>query len=145
MTFGQLMDIVQVLIPTGLIGYIWQWIRTRENRKVLAAKEKNDIYKVMYDNISDTLIELQNENKRLYRAVRQLNQTIQKATGCPHYATCPLRDELQKSEGIDPNPKVRQHTKHKKIRNDPDAHTVQHRPSDNTGASIDNASPGSGI
>lgn len=94
-------QILQWLIPTGGILTLFGWIRQRDTRKERVAKEKNDIYKEMYDNISGTLIELQNENKRLYRAVRQLNQTIQKATACPHFADCPLRDELQEQQNND--------------------------------------------
>ena len=54
------------------------WLRHRENNKVLAAKERNDAYKEMYDNLSGTLIDLQNENIKLYKAVRELNRTIQR-------------------------------------------------------------------
>lgn len=115
------MQILQWLIPTGGILTLFGWIRQRDTRKERVAKEKNDIYKEMYDNISGTLLELQNENKRLYKAVRQLNQTIQKATACPHYGECPMRDELQKLERIDAEQPVRQPAKRKKIRADPAA------------------------
>jgi len=99
----------------------------------------------MYDNISGTLIELQNENKRLYKAVRQLNQTIQKATSCPHFASCPMRDELQKSERIDTNAPFRQPAKHKKSRADPDACSSGYRGNEDTGSEVNDASYGSGI
>lgn len=115
------MQILQWLIPTGGILTLFGWIRQRDTRKERVAKEKNDIYKEMYDNISGTLLELQNENKRLYKAVRQLNQTIQKATACPHFADCPMRDELQKLERSESDFQTRQPAKRKKIRADPAA------------------------
>lgn len=121
MPMDLIVQILQWLVPVGSAGTVLGWIFYRDLRKAREAKEKNDIYKKMYDNISGTLIELQNENKRLYKAVRQLNQTIQKATSCPHYADCPMRDELQKSEQFDSDRLGRQPAKHKKIRSDPDA------------------------
>lgn len=116
-----IMQILQWIVPVGGFGTVVGWIIHRDTRKARDAKERNDIYKEMYDNISGTLIELQNENKRLYRAVQRLNQTIQKAVGCPHYAACPMRDELQKSERIDTEPRHRQPVGRKKIRDDPGA------------------------
>lgn len=126
MSIELMMQILQWLIPVGSAGTVIGCIFYRDLRKAREAKEKNDIYKEMYDNISGTLIELQNENKRLYKAVRQLNQTIQKATSCPHFATCPMRDELQKSERPDPDFQPRQPANHKKIRADPASRSSKH-------------------
>ncbi|WP_042369725.1 hypothetical protein [Bacteroides neonati] len=123
MSTDLIMQILQWLVPVGSAGTVLGWIFYRDVRKAREAKEKNDIYKDMYDNISGTLIELQNENKRLYKAVRQLNQTIQKATSCVHFADCPMRDELQKSERIDLDPPQRQSGSRKKIRAEPGACT----------------------
>lgn len=83
-----IMQILQWLVPSGIAGSLWAWLRHRENNKVLAAKERNDAYKEMYDNLSGTLIDLQNENIKLYKAVRELNRTIQRASTCRHYADC---------------------------------------------------------
>ena len=66
-----ILQILQWLVPSGIAGSLWAWLRRRENNKVLAAKERNDAYKEMYDNLSGTLIDLQNENIKLYKAVRE--------------------------------------------------------------------------
>ena len=95
-----IMQILQWLVPSGIAGSLWAWLRHRENNKVLAAKERNDAYKEMYDNLSGTLIDLQNENIKLYKAVRELNRTIQRASTCRHYADCPIRGELQSPEPL---------------------------------------------
>lgn len=145
MSMDLIVQILQWLIPVGSAGTVLGWIFYRDLRKAREAKEKNDIYKDMYDNISGTLIELQNENKRLYKAVRQLNQTIQKATGCPHYADCPMRDELQKSERIEPDNQFRQPAKHKKIRSDPDADPCECGDTGDSGTEIENAAYRSGL
>ena len=114
-------QIIQILLWFAPSGALWALLKHRENRKVLAAKERNDTYKEMYDNLSGTLIDLQNENIKLYKAVRGLNRTIQRASTCKHYADCPIRGELQKSERIDTEPRHRQPVGRKKIRDDPGA------------------------
>ena len=113
----QLMQILQWLLPSGIAGSFWAWMKWKENRKVIAAKERNDTYKDMYDNLSGTLIDLQNENIKLYKAVRGLNRTIQKASTCKHYADCPIRGELQGSGAVDADRQQhRQPAGRKKIR-----------------------------
>lgn len=117
MTTELITQILQWLLPSGFVGSLWVWLRHKENRKVLAAKERNDTYKEMYDNLSGTLIDLQNENIKLFKAVRDLNRTIQRASTCKHYANCPIRSELQKSGTINTErPQRRQPAKHKTIR-----------------------------
>ncbi len=145
MSMDLIMQILQWLVPVGSAGTVLGWIFYRDLRKAREAKEKNDIYKDMYDNISGTLIELQNENKRLYKAVRQLNQTIQKATSCAHFADCPMRDELQKSERIDADTHFRQPAKHKKIRSDPDACTGECGQSGYSDTEAEDATCGRGL
>lgn len=145
MSTDLIMQILQWLIPVGSAGTILGWIFYRDLRKAREAKEKNDIYKDMYDNISGTLIELQNENKRLYKAVRQLNQTIQKATSCVHFADCPMRDELQKSERPDPDLHSRQPAKRKKNHADTSACTTELYSDQDSGEPVDEPSGRSGI
>lgn len=126
MTTELITQILQWLLPSGFIGSLWVWLRHKENRKVLAAKERSDAYKEMYDNLSGTLIDLQNENIKLYKAVRELNRTIQKASTCKHYADCPIRDELQKSGTIDTEPRQRrQPTRGQRIRADTTTRSAQ--------------------
>lgn len=140
-----IMQILQWIIPVGGFGTVVGWIIHRDTRKARDAKERNDIYKEMYDNISGTLIELQNENKRLYKAVQRLNQTIQKAVGCPHYAACPMRDELQKSERIDTEPRHRQPGGRKKIRDDPGSRSPEPGGADDTDHEIGPAADRRGL
>jgi hypothetical protein len=100
MTWEWILQALELLFGPGFVAVFWVWIKNRDTRKAASAKEKEDVYKTMYDNLSDTLIDLQNENLKLYRAVRELNRTIQKATACPHFAVCPLRSELQNGAGV---------------------------------------------
>jgi hypothetical protein len=100
MTWDWILQALELLFGPGFVAVFWVWIKNRDTRKAASAKEREDVYKTMYDNLSDTLIDLQNENIKLYKAVRELNRTIQKATACPHFAVCPLRSELQNSPGV---------------------------------------------
>ena len=121
-----ILQILQWLVPSGIAGSLWAWLRRRENNKVLAAKERNVAYKEMYDNLSGTLIDLQNENIKLYKAVRELNRTIQKASTCKHYGDCPIRHELQKSGTIDTEqPRYRQPARQKRVRSPSAARSAQ--------------------
>lgn len=117
MTTDVFMQILQWLVPVGSAGAVVTWLARRDTRKDRAVKEKNDIYKEMYDNISGTLIELQNENKKLYRAISRLERAIGKAAACRYFAGCPMRSELQeRTDGHDIRP-VRQPAKRKEGRN----------------------------
>lgn len=119
-------QILQLIVPPGIVGSFWAWWKHRENKKVLAAKERNDTYKEMYDNLSDTLIDLQNENIKLYKAVRELNRTIQKASTCKHYGNCPIRRELQKSGPVDTDRSPdRQPARQKRVRSPSATRTSQ--------------------
>ena len=99
MNIEVILQILQFLFPPSCIAVFWTWMKNKENRKATQARERNDTYKQMYDNLSETLLDLQNENITLYKAVRELNRTLQKATACLHYDICPIRAELQKSSG----------------------------------------------
>lgn len=99
MTVDSILQILECLFGPGCFAAYWVWMKNKENRKLEASKQRDDTYKQMYDNLSGTLIDLQNENIKLYKAVRELNRTIQKATACPHYRDCPLRGELQEQAG----------------------------------------------
>lgn len=118
MTVDGILQILNFLFGPGCIAAFWVWIKSRENRKATASKKRDDTYKQMYDNLSGTLIDLQNENIKLYKAVRNLNRTIQKAVTCPHYSGCPMRSELQEqtADGANDIRPLRQPAKHKKSR-----------------------------
>ena len=90
-----ILTVLQWLVPSGALGGIAGWLTNKTLRSTRTIKEVHDTYKAMYEDIQETLIGLQNENKELYKAVKQLNRTLQKAINCRHYAQCPLRDELQ--------------------------------------------------
>lgn len=99
MTTEAVIEVLQWLIPTGTMGGMVAWFTNKVIRNTRTVKEVHDTYKEMYGNTRETLLELQNDNKRLYRAVSRLERTISKAAACVHYSVCPLRSELQEQAG----------------------------------------------
>lgn len=106
-------------------GFLIQAINWYRNRKLSKARQGTDIDAAYLDNINmfrEELIKIQNENRKLYRAIARLDRTVAKATSCRHWDDCPIRNELQKS-GSDSSiqPAKRQPAKRKIIRADPSA------------------------
>lgn len=124
-----LTQIFGYLFPTGLgaaFGWMLNWYR---NRKISKAKQGTDIDTAYLDNINllrEELIKIQDENRKLYRAIARLDRTVAKATSCRHWDDCPIRNELQKS-GHDDNiqPVKRQSAGRKRIRADTRAGAAQ--------------------
>ncbi len=117
-----LWNIIMYALPGGFLIQAINWYR---NRKLSKARQGTDIDAAYLDNINmfrEELIKIQNENRKLYRAIARLDRTVAKATSCRHWDDCPIRNELQKS-GSDSSiqPAKRQPAKRKTIRADPSA------------------------
>jgi hypothetical protein len=67
-------------------------------RALKTTKEIHDTYKTMYEDLDETLIKLQDENKKLQKAVGRLERVISLAYTCRYYGDCPMRDELQRQK-----------------------------------------------
>ena len=107
------------LLSSTTVGAIFGWI---VNRRLSKARKGGDIDAAYLDNINmlrEELIKIQDENRKLYRAIARLDRTVAKATSCRHWDDCPIRNELQKS-GTDDRlqPIKRQPAQRKRIRAD---------------------------
>lgn len=100
-----LINILQWLIPSGGLGAVIVWLTNKTLRNVRTAKEVHDTYKALYDDLRQTLIQLQDENKKLYKVVSRLERAVSKAPRCRYYDTCPIRDELRDNPEISGKPK----------------------------------------
>lgn len=135
-------DILQILqwaIPSGGIGAAIAWIVHRSAASAKDAKVVHDTYKQMYMDISAELEKMRgraesletkinkltNENDELRRAVNRLRNTLVEIKRCPHYNTCPVRNELQNTDNGGT------------ATDDGKRTTGQHRNRDNTGAGMD--------
>ncbi len=106
---ADILSILQWAIPSGGIGAAIAWVVHRSAANAKDAKVVHDTYKQMYEDISAELEKMRNraesleskinkltnENDELRRAVNRLRNTLVEIKRCPHYATCPVRNELQ--------------------------------------------------
>ena len=85
------MTLLQWLIPSGALGTVVLWLTNRTIRQARVAKEVHDTYKVMYEDVQKTLLELQQEYDRLYKEFNLLKRILSKANACKHWDRCPLK------------------------------------------------------
>lgn len=103
-----ILQILQWAIPSGLgtaIGWFWN----RRVNQAKAKKEIHDTFKQMYEDVSSTLLALQNENKELHatindlqekdaltrRAINRLSRAIEAIPLCNYHSQCPVLGELR--------------------------------------------------
>jgi hypothetical protein len=96
-----LTNILQWIVPSGGLGAVIAWLVSSRIRNTKTAKEVHDVYKAMYEDVQRSLIDLRNENERLYKAFIRLERAIRAATLCPNYHSCPVRAELSDDKGCD--------------------------------------------
>lgn len=123
----ELWNILAAAGSGGLLVQFFNWLR---NRKLSKARQGSDIDTAYLDNINilrEELIKIQDENRKLYRAIARLDRTVARATSCRHWDDCPIRNELQKSGSDDSiHPSKRQSAGRKRIRADTATSTAQH-------------------
>jgi len=94
-----LINILQWLIPGGSLGAVITWIVSKTIRNTREKKEIHDTYKTLYEHISGTLENLQDEVDNLHKELGRFRRAISKIYGCSYYPDCPVQHELQNSEG----------------------------------------------
>lgn len=100
-----LTNILQWLIPSGALGTVVVWLTNKTIRNLRTVKEIHDTYKVMYEDLHNTMLEIQGDNKKLQRAVGRLERAVSKVSSCRYYPNCPVNIELQQQ--ATEQPKVR--------------------------------------
>lgn len=104
-------------ISSGTIFTGLSWWLNKKLRQAKTAKETQDIYKTMYENLQSTILKFQDENQKLYRAVARLEKAVTQATTCKHYDDCPIREQLQEHRNSDAEPRnAQRHVARKKKR-----------------------------
>lgn len=118
-SMDELWNILAAAGSGGLLVQFFNWLR---NRKLSKARQGSDIDTAYLDNINilrEELIKIQDENRKLYRAIARLDRTVARATSCRHWDDCPIRNELQKSGADDSiHPSKRHPAGRKRIRAD---------------------------
>lgn len=116
-------DILLTAISSGTLFTGLSWWLNKRLRQAKAAKETQDVYKTMYENLRTTILKFQDENQKLYRAVARLERAVTQATTCKHYDDCPIREQLQehRNSGACGRNTERHATRKKKCAADTDA------------------------
>ena len=91
---GDWAEIFQLLVTSGLLGGGVGWLVNRTLRKARTAKEVHDTYKAMYEDMRGTLIELRNDNEKLYSRIGLLENVVHRAA-CLLYTSPSPRDKRQ--------------------------------------------------
>ena len=102
------MDILMTALSSGTVFTGLSWWLNKKLRQAKAAKEMQDVYKTMYENLQSTILKFQDENQKLYRAVARLERAVTQATTCKHYDDCPIREQLQEHRRPGPEPRSTQ-------------------------------------
>lgn len=94
-----LISVLQWLIPSGGLGAALIWLTNKTLRNLRTAKEVHDTYKVMYENVQVTLVEIQNEKREMFKRMSWYERAINRCYSCKYDAVCPAIFELQKHKG----------------------------------------------
>lgn len=114
-----LMNILQWLIPSGALGSVFVYLTNKTLRNLRTAKEFHDTYKDMYDDLRNTMLEIQGDNRKLQRAVSRLERAVSKVNTCRHYPNCPVNIELQ--QAAEPPPKTKSRGRQRSAHSHPEA------------------------
>ena len=119
-----------ILVSALSGGFAVQLINIWRNRKLSKARQGSNIDTAYIENINmlrEELVKIQDENRKLYKAIARLDRTVAKASACRYWDNCPIRDELQKSGHADRvRPARRQPAKCPQGRNPPEAGAAEH-------------------
>lgn len=107
MSWNIILDILQWLIPVGGFGSVVGWFISRTERELKQIRGSHDAYKVMYEDLNETVKEDINEKKKLRTMVGRLERALSKIYGCRHYPNCPVNMELQHNQAIIAEPNQR--------------------------------------
>lgn len=109
-----ILDILMWAFPAGCLGSAITWLLSRKTFNARGRREREDIYKTLYDNLGSTVLKIQEDNARLQQSNFELNEKytrlygehknikivlqtiVRRAVHCNHWRVCPLRCELQK-------------------------------------------------
>jgi hypothetical protein len=109
-----LTTILTWLIPSGGLGAVIAWFFSKTLRDLRQTKEVHDTYKSLYEDISKTLNDVQNELDELHKELGRFRRAVAKIYGCRYYPDCPVQYELQNSKtggnGNKIRKSVRQHS-----------------------------------
>lgn len=94
MEWNTVLEILRWILPIGGFGSIAGWLFNRTERELKRIRDSHDAYKVMYDDVKETLKEDINEKQELRKTIASLQRAVNKVFSCRHFADCPVNHEL---------------------------------------------------
>lgn len=108
------METIPQMLPWlgTVLGTVFGWILNRKVNQAKSKKEIHDTFKKMYEDVSESLLTLQNENRKLHdninellekdaltrRALNRLTRAIEAIPTCDYHGQCPVLSELRLDE-----------------------------------------------
>lgn len=78
----------------GLASFI-TWLCNRELYKAKAIRDREGIWKEMYESTKEATVKLSYDNEQLFQEIHDLKRLVVKMVDCKYYTQCPARHELQ--------------------------------------------------
>jgi len=87
----KVVELLMYCLPSGVFASIATWLVNRKLYHTRTRKEVHDTYKAMYEDLSNTIINQQQQTNELRRTLSKLQQILVSATACKYYSRCPMR------------------------------------------------------
>lgn len=90
-----LMELLTWAVPSGCLASLATWLVNRGLYNVRSLREKEEIYKELYEDVGASLLTLQNDYGKLFKEFSAVKRAVMRSASCRYYDTCPVRRELQ--------------------------------------------------
>lgn len=87
----KVVELLMYCLPSGVFASIATWLVNRKLYHTRTRKEVHDTYKAMYEDLSNTIINQQQQTNELRKTLAKLQQALVTATTCKYYSRCPMR------------------------------------------------------
>lgn len=94
----KVVELLMYCLPSGVFASIATWLVNRKLYHTRTRKEVHDTYKAMYEDLSTTIINQQQQTNELRKTLAKLQQALVTATTCKYYSRCPMRLQYNKAD-----------------------------------------------
>lgn len=87
--------ILTTALGSGGLASLITWLLNRELYRAKAMRDREGVWKEMYEGNNDALLKQNDEIRRLYDALGRLERLLFMVNSCRYYDTCPAKSGLQ--------------------------------------------------
>lgn len=88
--------ILTTALGSGGLASLLTWLFNRELYKARAVRDREGVWKEMYESNNQTLLQQNDEIRQLRTSVSRVEKMLFLIGACRYYDTCPVKPELQK-------------------------------------------------